>query len=148
MDRISRLLAKYLIKRLLLSWVLSVCVTLACGILPWGVEIDTLKSLGFTYQQIEDLQVIHSILIKEKAELRSQVEKKEQRLEELLSNPETPRDTLLEIEKQISELRNKILETDVNAMLKVKETLSPEQYKKFRGLIWKEGAPGAPCKNR
>lgn len=112
------------------------------------------KRLGLTDEQMEKLDAIRLETDKLNIKIRAEVEITERELQHELKQDEIDKAKVDKLVAKLADLHGQMLRTRIDSLLKTKEILTPEQYKKFvdRLHLWKQmkdrGPGGVPGKHR
>lgn len=89
------------------------------------------KRLGLTDEQMKKLDAIRLETKKAHIMLRAEVESKEQDLQHELKQEEINKAAVDKLVDELAALHGKMLRTRIDSLLKTKEILTPEQFKKY-----------------
>ena len=113
------------------------------------------ERLDLTDEQLEQLEAIRHETENEAIRLRAEIEIKENELRREFTKDETDKAAVNKLVKDISQLSEKMMRLRVDSLLKTKEILTPEQFRKLgfaleflRGAAGGQPGPGGPPHGR
>ncbi len=100
---------------------------------------DFKKRLGLSEEQLEQLDNIRHETELATIDVRAEIAKSEKKLQHELKKEKSDKSIIDNLINEIGELHAKMLRLRVDSLLKTKEILTPEQFKKFanRLKMWK-----------